>query len=949
MKTRVIIILLVTITSLLPSVQAAVVTFHTTAPTPGTHDVFNLVGATRDANNVGTTPYDSWLNDEWTYVALDRAAQGQTFVTGDSESVYLCTGFWIQHVGYTENTDSGTSNNGTWYNVPINAKFGIRITEPSASGTDAFVLTSETYTVTGTEENIISGGSSANGSGTWIHFELATPIALAPGTTYGFDVVSMSGNPNMYFETLGIKDDAPNGNPYSEGTAYRSGGNGVANNILTVAPGDRVFVVELTGAPPAAASIPEPADKSTGVSTDVTLDWNAGRESIGSKVYFGTNAADLGLLTTITHTQDVDRYSYTVTDLDYIQMYYWRVDELQQSGPDVRGDLWRFTTGTVKASNANPRYNEIAVFADTDLSWKAGLSSTESKLYFGTDPDALELQTTITHTEGVDQYSYQVTGLANDSDYYWRVDETLDTGGEVTGDIWQFTTIPVIPVTNPGLVGWWKFDEGPGKAIDWSGLNQHGVVYGGAESVYGYDGYAINFDYADDYVELPIGETISTLGSATITTWVQFPNFGENLQRILNFGNNDMTVFMYLTANNANGELSFQITNDGGGTGAMVDASTELSGGWDHVAVVINETNMTVTIYVDGSGVASGPTQILPKDLGNTTTNWLGRSQDGAVPPDPYFMGALDDFRIYNYALTVAEIESVMQIDPLRARKPSPQDGSTPDIINSTPLSWTPGVQAVQNDVYFGTDAKAVSDADTSTADIYRGRQDANSYTPSEDIVYNQTYYWRIDGVGADATVSVGHVWAFTVADYLLVDDFESYNDLNPDQEGSKRIFLIWVDGYDNPSANGSTIGYPEPDFAEGEHFVETDIVHGGGQSAPLLFDNTAASISEVSVSTSDLSIGSNWTVGTPDMLSLWVYGASNNSGTEQMYVKINNAKVVISDVDLTLAAWQGVTINLADFNTNLSNVTTFVIGIEKTGATGGSGMVFIDDIRLYW
>jgi hypothetical protein len=525
----------------------------------------------------------------------------------------------------------------------------------------------------------------------------------------------------------------------------------------------------------------------------------------------------------------------------------------------------------------------------------------------------------------------------------------LDTGEEVTGDIWQFTTIPIIPVTDPTLVGWWKFDEGQGKAIDWSGLNQHGVVYGGAESVYGYDGYAINFDYADDYVELPIGETISTLSSATITTWVKFPNFGETLQRILNFGNNDMTVFMYLTANNTNGYLSFQITNDGGGTGAMIDTSTELSGGWDHVAVVINETNMTLTIYVDGSGVVSGPTQILPKDLGNTTANWLGRSQDGAVPPDPYFMGTLDDLRIYNYALTPDEIELVMQIDPLRARDPSPQDGSTPDIITATPLSWTPGVDAVQNDVYFGTDAKAVADADTSTADIYRGRQDANSYTPLEDIVYNQTYYWRIDGVGADATVSAGHVWAFTVADYLLVDDFESYNDLNPDQEGSKRIFLTWVDGYDNPSANGSTIGYPEPDFAEGEHFVETDIVHGGGQSAPLLFDNSTASISEVSVSTAQLSIGSDWTVGTADTLSLWVYGDSNNSATEQMYVKINDAKVVISDVDFTLAAWQEVTIDLAAFNTNLSNVTTFVIGIERTGATGSSGMVFIDDIRLYW
>jgi len=949
MKKKKIIFSLVAVTMFLSmSAPAAVVTFHLTAPTPGPYDEYNLVGATRDGDNVGTTPDDGWLNDEWTYVALDRAAIGQTFVTSDSEPVYLCTGFWIQHVGYTENSDSGPTNNGTWHSVPANAKFGIRITDPSASGTDTFVLTSETYTVTGTEENIIPGGSSTNGTGTWIHIELTTPIALAPGTTYGFDVVSMSGNPNMYFETLGIKDDAPNGNPYSEGAAYRSGGNGVANNVLTVAPGDRVFIVELTGAPPAVASIPEPPDKSMGISTDVNLSWNAGSDSTESRVYFGTDATDLELLTTITHTQDVDRYSYAVTSLDYNQMYYWRVDEVQQSGTDVKGNLWRFTTGTIKASNANPRYNEIAVFTDTDLSWKAGLSSTESKLYLGTSPDALELQTTITHTEDVDQYSYQVTGLANDSDYYWRVDETLDTGEEVAGDIWQFTTIPVIPVTDPTLVGWWKFDEGQGKAIDWSGLNQHGVVYGGAESVYGYDGYAINFDYADDYVELPIGSTISTLSSATITTWVKFPNFGETLQRILNFGNNDMTVFMYLTANNANGELSFQITNDGGGTGAAIDTSTGLSGGWDHVAVVINETDMTVKIYVNGSSVTSGPTQILPKDLGNTTANWLGRSQDGAVPPDPYFMGALDDLRIYNYALTVAEIESVMLIDPLRAREPSPQNGSTPDVINATPLRWTPGVQAVQNDIYFGTDAKAVADADTSTADIYRGRQNTNSYTPPEDIEYNQTYYWRIDGVGADATVSVGYVWAFTVADYLLVDDFESYNDINPDQEGSKRIFFTWTDGYDNPSVNGSTIGYPDPIFADGEHFVETDIVHGGDQSAPLLFDNSTVSVSEVSVSASDLSIGNDWTVGTPNTLSLWVYGDPNNPATEQMYVKINGVKVVISDVDLTLTAWQEVTIDLADFNTNLSNVTSFAIGIERTGAAGDSGMIFVDDIRLY-
>jgi hypothetical protein len=185
------------------------------------------------------------------------------------------------------------------------------------------------------------------------------------------------------------------------------------------------------------------------------------------------------------------------------------------------------------------------------------------------------------------------------------------------------------------------------------------------------------------------------------------------------------------------------------------------------------------------------------------------------------------------------------------------------------------------------------------------------------------------------------------VPDYIVVDDFESYNDLNVGTEGSRRIYLTWIDGYDNPSANGSTMGYPEPDFAEGEHFVDTEIVHGGGQSAPLFFDNSTAQVSEVTVNPAELSIGNDWTIGTPEKISLWVYGDSGNPATEQMFVRINNSKVVC-DVDLTNEAWQEVVIDLADFNVGLGNVTTLGIGLERTATSGGTGMIFFDDVRLY-
>jgi hypothetical protein len=65
------------------------------------------------------------------------------------------------------------------------------------------------------------------------------------------------------------------------------------------------------------------------------------------------------------------------------------------------------------------------------------------------------------------------------------------------------------------------------------------------------------------------------------------------------------------------------------------------------------------------------------------------------------------------------------------------------------------------------------------------------------------------------------------------------------------------------------------------------------------------------------------------------------------LYVMLNNSKLLISGIDLTQAAWQNAEISLADFGINLTNVTQLGIGLERIGATGSSGMVFIDDIRL--
>ena len=296
-------------------------------------------------------------------------------------------------------------------------------------------------------------------------------------------------------------------------------------------------------------------------------------------------------------------------------------------------------------------------------------------------------------------------------------------------------------------------------------------------------------------------------------------------------------------------------------------------------------------------------------------------------------------------------VDYMLGIGP-RIKAFAPQPFNTQqEVVQDPILTWKSGVLAEKHDVYFGTDRKAVNNADRDNPMDVLVSQDLTdtSYMPAEPLEYGQTYYWRIDEISDTDPNSPwkGDLWSFTILNFTVVDDFESYNDLNIDEEGNRRIYAIWTDGFDDPSVNGSTMGYPEPDFANGEHFVETEIVHGGSQSAPVFFDNTTASYSEVTVSLDELPVGGDWTAFAPEKLALWIYGDPNNPTNEQMYVKVNGIKATV-DADLTLAGWQELSVNLVSLGVDISNIATLGIGIERTDTTGGTGVVFVDDIRLY-
>ena len=230
------------------------------------------------------------------------------------------------------------------------------------------------------------------------------------------------------------------------------------------------------------------------------------------------------------------------------------------------------------------------------------------------------------------------------------------TGTLYIDDIRLYRTPPaVITPTDPGSNGLVVQYSMEGNVQDGSGNGNHGTPVGEPIFVDGPASYGqvLNMDGTNDHVELPVGSLVSSLTSASFSTRVNLLDPSRAWQRIFDFGTGT-TTYMFLSPNSGGtGAVRFAITTTGGGGESIVSAPATLVGAWHHLAVVINGTSRTIQLYVDGVTVAEGPTQQLPADLGATTQNWIGRSQ---YEGDAYFMGMLDEFRIYDRALSVAEV-----------------------------------------------------------------------------------------------------------------------------------------------------------------------------------------------------------------------------------------------------------------------------------------------------
>ncbi len=569
--------------------------------------------------------------------------------------------------------------------------------------------------------------------------------------------------------------------------------------------------------------------------------------------------------------------------IDDVRIYNRALEEAEYEGV-MRGSL------PTVAANPNPANDDNDALRDGILTWTPGMYDSTHNLYLGTSLEDIA-SATVPTAAGLDVNSFDPGRLEFGQAYFWRVDEVNVTPDKTVypGDVWTFTAEPYsiqVPASDMTVTA-----------------SSVGNEFSTAEKMVNGTGLAA------DGTQAISPETMWFSASPDMDPWVLF-EFDDVKQL------DAMKVW------NSNSAAESAI---GWGVKDLVIETSVDGENWDVLeeAGPLNRAPGLPTYSQHDEIAFHGvPAKYVRLDI---ASNWGGL--------------------LMSYSLSEVQFYMI----PAQARTPDPASGSA-DVLPNATLTWRAGRAAAEHVIYMSTDESTVADGSAPSVTSHTNSLDLSSM----DLDMSGTYYWRVDEVNeAEATpVWAGPVWSLSTASVLTVDDFEGYGNLSPN-----RPFQAWFDGFGYsadehfPTAypgngTGAGIGHDiwslsSPHY-DGDIMETTTTLSGSGQSMPFYYTNSGGVASQTERT---FDTPQDWTIGGAQTLSIPFRGQIDNTGT--LYVMINNAKVTYprDAANMARSVWQAWNIDLTAVNTNLQSVTTLVIGVDGSSA---SGLILIDDITLH-
>jgi len=244
-----------------------------------------------------------------------------------------------------------------------------------------------------------------------------------------------------------------------------------------------------------------------------------------------------------------------------------------------------------------------------------------------------------------------------------------------------------------GLVGYWKMDEGSGTTlVDASAPANDGTISGSPTWVAGHDGQAIQFNGSSQYANVSDHSCLEITGSLTIAAWIA-PSRPKTTQRIVTKAVMSSVGGYELSLSSTDpGKVFFRLNQTSSSGGYRVDSVTPYptDGTWIHAVATYDIATTQLKIYINGvleTTGAAGPTSI----MSSTQPVFVGRQNDNANPY--YYWGKMDEVRIYNRALSAAEVSDLYNyVTPPTSTPTSPPVGTPTDTPapSATPTSTVP-------------------------------------------------------------------------------------------------------------------------------------------------------------------------------------------------------------------------------------------------------------------
>jgi fibronectin type 3 domain-containing protein len=465
---------------------------------------------------------------------------------------------------------------------------------------------------------------------------------------------------------------------------------------------------------------------------------------------------------------------YTDTGLENGTTYYYVVSAANLSGESVNSLETSVAPELAIALAPEEVTAQPISGQQIDISWHASLSATSYNVKRTTVSGG---PYTIIAT--LDTTSFSDTDVDYPTTYYYVVSAINELGESEDSEEASAT---------PGQIGYWNFDETTGtSAEDLWGTNE-GILQSGAGWASGIVNNAVRLDGSSSgYVSFPSG-IMSEVNDFTIATWVKLDEV-NSWARILDFGtDNANSMFLVPKTANAGEGIRFGIRTSSGYPQLSYNYTWPLDT-WTHIAVTLSGN--IATLYLNGEAVASNSNfNIRPSDLGITTKNYLGKGQNA---PDPYLKGAIDEFRIYNTALSGEEISDL--VGDLVPPTPTTILSVTSD-GQQVSLNWAEAIKVTGYNVKRST----VSGGPYTTIESVTGTSFGDTTLTDDEIYYYVVSSVNQNGESANSAEVKSTVSGKTA--YLKMDETNGTvaTDSWAGSDGILHGDATWSDGKENNS-----------------------------------------------------------------------------------------------------------------------------------------------------